>query len=345
MTTPKEIVDAIEAELESTRHRVGVYGWSPGSGGVHHHRIGEPLRVLREHGVHVATGVELDDDILNRCDTVLVHTLHGERESEAWRTLERLDSHRLVLDVDDAMWAPDFPAFRDHYTPEVLGRLYDNIRRAHVVTTPSEVIADHLLDYNPNVHVVPNTVPEWILGHRMPERARRTVGYQGSHSHARDWAGSAQIQLFKFLRDHEHWGLAVYGSDRPASWPESNRVQFYPWSGSVDAYYRSLSMDVMIGPLRDTAFNRAKSSLRAVEAAAFGIVAVLPDLEPYRGWVEDGVTGRLVHRYQTMRQVLTEVAAMDPEELGKMAARARDRAESWTTEASIGRWVEAWNSQ
>jgi len=328
----------------STAYRTGVYGWSPGTGGVHHHRIAEPLRVLAQLGANVSTGVELDDAILSRCDTVLAHTLHQERDCLAWRTLERLDSHRLVLDVDDWMWAPDYAPFKANYTPEVLARLFDNVRRAHVVTTPTEVIADYLLAYNPNVHVVPNTVPEWLLEHTMPERERPTIGYQGSPSHLRDWTTSTAGGLARFLAEHDEWGLHFHGLDPDAFRVLGERVKHTPWSGSIDRYYRSISFDVGIGPLRPTPFNRAKSALRAVEYAALGIVAVLPDLEPYRGWVEDGVTGRLVHGYQTLRGVLTEVAR-DPEERAKMADRAHARAADWTTEANIERWINAWNSQ
>ncbi len=330
---------------ESTRYRMGVYGWSPGRGGVHHHRIGEPLRVLSGLGYPASSGVELDDEILSRCDTVLVHTLHGERESEGWRTLERLDSHRLVLDVDDWMWAPDWKVFQDNYTPEVLGRLFDNVRRAHVVTTPSEVIASYLSAYNPNVHVVPNTVPEWLLEHTMPDRERPTVGYQGSDSHSLDWTRSAVLGLARFLNDHPGWDVHSYGSMHPGDVGKyATEARHTPWFDSITAYYRNVSMDVGIGPLRDTPFNRAKSSLRAVEYAALGVVAVLPDLPPYRGWVEDGVTGRLVRSHQTMRRVLGEVA-QDHDTRAAMAKAARERAIDWTTEANLWRWVTAWNSQ
>src|SRR6185503_10937368 len=63
---------------QSTVHRAGIYGWSPGRGGVHHHRIGEPLRVLDGLGVNVVgTGARLGRDLLDQCDTILAHTLHG----------------------------------------------------------------------------------------------------------------------------------------------------------------------------------------------------------------------------------------------------------------------------
>ena len=326
---------------DSTAHRVGVYGWSPGDGGVHHHRIAEPLRVLGDQGVTTATGVELDDDILSRVDTVLAHTLHGVPESEAWHRLAQLDTHRLVLDVDDAMWSPDWPDFRAHYTPEVLDRLMWNVRRSHVVTTPSPVIAEHLAHYNTNVWVVPNTVPAWLVDHEMPAREHPTVGYQGSPSHAREFRRSMP-GLGRFLAPNPDWHLALWGPWRPDV--EHERLTVHPWANTIDDYYRSVSMDVGIGPLADTKFNRSKSSLRAVEYAALGIVAVLPDLPPYRGWVEDGVTGRLIRSGQTMRGVLHQVAA-DPDWRAHASKTARERASAWTTEASIGRWVEAWNSR
>jgi glycosyltransferase involved in cell wall biosynthesis len=329
---------------KSTAYRMGVYAWSPGKGGVHHHRIAEPLRVLAQLGVNVGTGVELTDDITDRCDTILVHTLHDEQSSAAWRQLERMDNHRLVLDVDDWMWAPDWKVFKDNYPPDVLDRLFDNIRRAHVVTTPSPVIAEFLVSWNPNVWVVPNTVPEWLLDHPMPERDGPTIGYQGSDSHILDWTQPVRQQLARFLRDHPGWTVHSYGSMHPGDLGRYATVKHTPWSGSVADYYRSVSMDIGIGPLRDTPFNRAKSSLRAVEYAALGVVAVLPDLPPYRGWVQDGVTGRLIRSGQTMRGVLAQLAADWPA-VEEMSVNARERAMDWTTEACIGKWVEAWNSQ
>lgn len=337
--------DIEQSRTESTRHRVGVYGWVPGSGGVRYFRVLEPLRVLADRAdCYVGSGVELDDDILNQCDTVLAHGLHGERESQAWRTLERSDSHRLVLDIDDWMWEPDYRPFRDHYTPEVLARLFDNVRRAHVVTTPTEVLADFLLGYNPNVHVVPNTVPEWLLGLPMPERDRPTIGYQGSPSHLRDWTSSYTAGVARFLAAHPDWGIHFYGLDPGELALVASSAKYTPWAGTVEEYYRTVSFDVGIGPLRPSRFNRAKSGLRAIEYAARGIVAVLPDLEPYRGWVEDGVTGRLVATHNTIRGVLTDVAR-DDDGRAKMAAAARERAAGWTTEANLERWVRAWTSQ
>jgi hypothetical protein len=329
-----------------TRHRVGVYGWSPGHGGVHHHRIAEPLRVLRDMGNHAFHGQALDDVILSQVDTVLVHTLHTEQPSEAWQRLAKLQTHRLVIDVDDWMWNPDYPPFREAYTPDVLDRLYRNIEAAHVVTTPSPVIAEYLTRFNRNVWYVPNTVPGWLLDVDMEPRPYPVVGYQGSPSHAKDWTAGQLNQLGRFLSRHPLWRLRLYGGIKlhTGSAPDLlQRTTTTSWM-SVQDYYRTVSMDVGLGPLRDTPFNRAKSGLRAQEYAALGIVAVLPDHPIYRPWIESGHTGRLVYSHETLSNVLGEVA--EAHDWRRRAAQvARAKAAQWTTENAIESWVEAWHSQ
>ena len=331
-----------DPSTESTAHRVGVYGWSPGSGGVHHHRIREPLRVLGEHGVAAASGPILNDEILCQVDTVVVHMLHGQVQSRAWADLAQLQSHRLIFDVDDWMWEPDWRPFKDNYTPDVLARVERNIRRAHVVTTPTAELATRLSAWNENVWIVPNTVPAWLLGHDMPARERPTVGVQGSPSHMRDWTPAQAAQLARWLRDWPTWGLHMYGS-RPGALGASGRVLHTPWS-DIDTFYRTVSYDVGVGPLRDTVFNACKSDLRAREMAALGIIAALPDLAPYRDTIRDGVTGRLIGKHQTMRQVLNDICEDDAGRLA-MSTNARRQAQAFTTEANIGRWLEAWHSR
>lgn len=332
---------------DDTSHRVGVYGWSPGDGGVHRHRIREPLRVLASNGDVAFWGETLDNEILGRVDTVLAHTLHTETATEVWQHLARKESHRLVIDIDDAMWVPDWQVFRDHYTPDVLARLYDNMRVAHVVTCTTAPLAEHLGKINENVHVVPNTVPESLLTLLAPAEKYRLpwiLGYQGSPSHARDWTPTVQHHVGRFLVRRPDWAINLYGSNQPAA-NLHPRIRHIPWIADEESYYAAIaSMDIGIGPLRNTPFNRAKSSLRAVEYAALGVVAVLPDLPPYRGWVEDGVTGRLVGSHQTLSGVLAEVAA-DLDHMIAMGVSARQRAAQWTTEACIERWVTAWESR
>ena len=328
---------------------VGVYGWSPFSGGVHRHRIAEPLRVLAEQGCTAFTGRELHNGILSTVDTVLAHQLSDEATLDPWRRLAGMGFHRLVLDVDDAMWRPDWKTFKDAYSPARLKCLYDHVQLAHVITTPSAKIAEHLAQWNPNVWIVPNTLPGYTVDIPRLGNERLTIGWQGSSSHTGDWTPDALRSLYQFLERNPDWCLQLHGEVKAQQFvnrfgPE--RVRFVPWQADERSYYESLTFDVGIGPLRPTYFNACKSDLRAREYAALGIVAALPAAPGiYADAIRDKVTGRLIHGARGLLPVLHQLAD-DPAGRSRMEVAARKRAaEEFTTEANLWRWVEAWNSR
>jgi glycosyltransferase involved in cell wall biosynthesis len=327
---------------------MSVYGWSTGTGGVHYYRMAEPLRVLRIHGIEANAGVQLDDEIAERHDTILVHCLHDEPNSEAWEKLAKNGQHRMVIDVDDAMWAPDYEPFKRHYTPRVLDRLYRNVEIAHVVTTPNHLIAEWLSKYNGNVHVVPNTVPEYLTKQAMRSqgaaRQQPILGYTGSASHDPDITQEWLDAIARFLRYHPTWQWHLWGKkpEELEGWPK-DRVKTKPWQDSVRAYHRSLKMEISVNPLKNSLFTASKSGLRAIECAALGIVLVTSNSESMRPWVEDSVTGYLMDPTDDWYQVL-HLLAEDHALRRRMQWQARDRAAAWTTEANIHNWVDAWNS-
>ncbi len=327
--------------------RPGVYGWSTGSGGVHYHRVGEPLRVAAQHEIPTGTGDRLDNEVCADFDTILVHMLWDERNSAGWEELAAKGTHRLVFDIDDAMWAGDaWTPFRNHYTPAVLKRVFRNIGLAHVVTTPSPYIAEYVSQYNPNVWVVPNTVPESIFDIERPPLPTAwggTVGYQGSSSHTLDWPAYLNGDLAKFLQLQPGWNLHLFGPDTIGNWP-ANRVTATGWQKPGMDYYRAVSvLDIGLAPTKKTEFNKGKSGLRAIEYAALGIVGVFADHEIYRPYVTDGITGVIIKNGQRWADALNDIAN-DPRHLAIMSRYARDAARTWSTENSISNWTEAWNS-
>jgi glycosyltransferase involved in cell wall biosynthesis len=321
----------------------GIYGWSTAKGGVHFHRIAEPIRVMAATGERARWGVILDDSILSAYDTVLVHMLHDQRNSQAWEKLARAGRHRLVFDIDDVMWAPDWAPFGEHYTPERIERLMRNIRLAHVVTTPSEYIAEYLTAAgHPNVHYVPNSIPDWLLRYQMPHRDRPAIGYQGSPSHAHDIGGHFLPDLWNILSENPRWDMVFYGGgELLEDWPDRVRVE--PWRPPGREYYYGLSMDIGVGPLTDTPFNWGKSGLRAIEYSALGIVPVLQAGPAYDPWIRHGKTGILVQPHERWYNVLRDVLN-DPLWIAGARDAARAAAAAWTTEVRIHDWLSAWNS-
>lgn len=323
----------------STLPPLRVYGWNGGAGGTFWYRISEPLRGLALRGHQTATGAGLDNQIVADHNVILVHMLHEEKPSEAWRMLARAKSRPLlVLDIDDDVW--NFDKRTDthkFWTDERLLRLQTNIAMADLVTTPSEYLADILAPLNTNIAVLGNYVPKWVLHHRPIRPAKFTIGYQGARQHTLDLQEIAQ-DVWQFLYRYPKTRIHMYGELNPVGWP---RVIRTPWNPNVPTYYRALSMSLGIGPLADIPFNYAKSAVRAVEYAALGIPCILTDVPAYRPYVHPGYSGWLIPHGESWMDVL-EYAYRHRNELVKMGAVARGMAVDWTTEANAHRWEEAY---
>lgn len=317
-----------------------VYGWNQGVGGTFWYRISEPLRGLGILGHEWGHGPEMTDWVLDKHDTILTHMLHEERASEAWEKIARRNRHRLIIDVDDDVWNFD-PRTDSHkaWSRDMLLRLQNNIAMADVVTTPSVHLGNLLTDLNPNVKVLPNYVPEWLLRHPMPRAPWFKLGYQGARQHAVDVQEIA-TDVHQFLSRHRKASIHIWGELDPIGWP-AGRVHRTRWNASVPDYYRSLNMSVGIGPLADIPFNYAKSGIRAVEYAALGIPAMLTDVPAYREFVTDGWTGWLVPMGEAWIERL-EWAYNNRDQVNAMGVVARRNAQEWTTEANAWKWEAAY---
>jgi hypothetical protein len=346
---------------------LNIYGLAPIDGGCHWYRIREPLRGLAGIGHTVNWGELFDESVVTRHDTILTHLLHGDVQTEAWRLLAEAGQHRLVYDLDDDVWAyaEHEPGTEqaEYWNRERVGQVEECIGLSGLVTTPSEVLARKIsldLALTDNVAVLPNTVPAWLLEvPRMPP-ARFTLGYQGASGgglHKGDMLefGTELLRVLSRCPEAELHFLGQQETvlELPPGVASSEvegiraRLKHTPWTPDIPAYYRSLAAGVTVGvgPLRRNPFTAAKSSIRAVEYAALGIPAVLSDVEPYRGWVDHGRTGYLIHEVdrREWRRQLIKLYRL-PDLVEKMSRAARARAAGWTTEANARRVERAYQT-
>ncbi len=319
-----------------TDTQLRVYGWNRGYGGTFWYRISEPLRGLATLGHQTSTGPALSDAVLEQNNTILAHLLHGEQESETWQRLAERGSHRLILDVDDDVWNfHHTTATRNHWTDERLLRLQNNIACASLVTTPNRALARLLHELNPNVAVIPNTVPGWLLSYRrrydyVKASSRFALGYQGARQHTNDFR-EIGTDLATLLARHRSVRLRIYGELDPIGFPPGRVIRF-DWQHDVPTYYRDLNMTVMIGPLADIPFNYGKSSIRALEACALGIPAMLTDVPEYRNVIRHDHNGWLIPHGESWYPTM-EWARTHREEVEEMGRMARGSVAHLTTEA------------
>jgi glycosyltransferase involved in cell wall biosynthesis len=321
--------------------RLDVFGWLADRTGCGTIRIQLPLTALREHGIRTGWSERLYEHRMPR-------TLIGQRvclpgPSEMWQRLaKRPDRPKLVYEIDDNLWDIDHGSERAAKffgDPAVRANLDANIRAADAVTVTTEPLADLVRPLNPNVHVVPNYLPAWLLEHQRPRRDGRVViGWGGSATHRMDWSVCGP-QVRRYLqRAPRHVEFHVMGADYTAEARiPRDRVRVTDWTNSVPDYWRAIDYSIMLAPLRPHPFNRSKSPLRVLEAAILGIPVIASDYGPYADFVEHGVTGLLArtdHDWGRHLRALVEDQAMREE----MGAAARAKAAGWTIEANTSQW-------
>jgi glycosyltransferase involved in cell wall biosynthesis len=329
---------------------MNIYGWVRSTGGVSHYRIREPFRGLALLGHTVTHGVELDLTTINHYDVIVTSVFGEEEASEGWELLARMPNRpKMVYDIDDNVWnfRPGMHQSEYWNDEELLRNVQSCIACADVVTTPSENLAEYLTPLNPNVHVLPNYVPEWLTQVQPTFPPRFTVGYQGGDTHRYD-IGSIAPQILRFLGDHPKTNLSVWGAGAYDSILFKHRINVVPWNRNIRDYYMSLAMTIGLAPLEAVPFNNYKSAIKVVEYAALGIPSIATASPTYTNTVIDGTTGILVPPFRNQNRLwhdALELYYADPLSRMKMGNDARRIAkEQWTTERNAHRWEKVYAS-
>lgn len=135
-----------------------------------------------------------------------------------------------------------------------------------------------------------------LAGKRPRARDSRVViGYgSGTRSHDKDFALAAPA-LLRIMREHPDVHLRIQGYLNTGSeFAEfSDRIEtisFLP----TEAYLLSLAeLDINLAPLENSVFNDAKSSIKYLESAIFGVPTVASPTQTFSEDIEHGVNGFL----------------------------------------------------
>jgi GT2 family glycosyltransferase/glycosyltransferase involved in cell wall biosynthesis len=159
-------------------------------------------------------------------------------------------------------------------------------------------------DGGPAVLVVPNGLDERLWGkpHRETQPRPQPVRlmFMGSATHGGDWSmvESAMLRVVSaFGLGVTFDMIGVVGPTTLPIWvnrmaPPGGAMASYP--GFVNWITRLPSWDIGIAPLAETAFNEAKSAIKAMDYAALGMAVLASDVPAYRGSLADGIGGKLV---------------------------------------------------
>lgn len=262
----------------------------------------------------------------------------------AWSSVSQCA--KRVYEIDDDVFSipPGIDAHADYQEPSIREGTKQCIREADLVTVTSEPLAEVMRGLNPNVAVLPMYIPVSVF-ELPPSTASRnlSLGWAGSNSHRADLISIAK-PVREFLRRFPQWDARLVGSYEPSLFIKG-RTKFTPFIDIVDwthEYYQALDFDIGLAPLLDNSFNRCKNALKPLEYASRGIPTIASDIEPYRNWIEHGVTGFLVKSPREWLDALTELASDDELRL-TMGARARSKARDETYMTGWRPWAQAYS--
>ncbi len=193
-------------------------------------------------------------------------------------------------------------------------------RSAHAVQTSTDPLAEFLRQRNPEAKVFPNAIRSCPEPRNFLDPTRLTLFFAGLNRED-DWSpfvptlndvARAAGERLQFHIVHDR---ALF--DRIAS----PHKKFTPLC-DYDTYFQLLSnCEISFMPLADTWFNRMKSDLKFIEAAACRAVAVAGETV-YAGSIVDSETGIIVRSPNDLRQRLIELLA-DRDKTFRIAERAR----------------------
>lgn len=250
----------------------------------------------------------------------------------------------VVVDMDDAMWRIDranhaWAAWNNpnrhrgqHWSwcDQVTGH-------ADLVTVTTPALADRYGRHGRCV-VLPNRIPDrWVLTAPTlpPAGVAGWAGYTATHP------GDCEVSAPAAQVFAEAGGLRVIGDGDGAAKAWGTPVQELPSQELGPDYYQAINqLGVMLVGLRDTPFNRAKSTLKVLEAAAAGIPSIAAATAPHRALMAEGFPVALAatpDEWAGHARWLTNASALE-----ERAVCVREVMPRYTMGAQAEAWADAW---
>lgn len=298
------------------------------------------------------------------CKTVVVQRLCTEQNLKAIQMM-RARGMKVIYDLDDDMWhVPSFnPAHK--LFRSMLEGFSTCASQCDVVTVSTyplklsagKELARRSLARIPEIIVIPNSIDfTWFksLPFRIRPMETVTVGWAGTNTHTGDVERVFSL-LPALLRDLPNMRLELAGLKmEDASILSSGRFKqrdFVPIS-EYPSRWASWQWDITLAPLEDNTFNRSKSNIKQLEAAAINAPCLVSPTAAYKDFVygcQDREAQDLLSRYTLCKSPgewkrnLTALI-QDPSVRAAVGQAMRVSAERFNIQTGVKLWLDLFAS-
>lgn len=319
--------------------RIAVIGMHAGANT--YYRALNPARVLSDRGHTVQFyGVEeptMGFDALRGFDVVLIYR-HCTEVAQQLAVRLKEAGVAVVFDDDDMVGSvtSDHPQRRDFGGLRGVAlnqRVRKMLRAAHIVTTPSSVLAAQYRETTDDVRVIENYVPDPFASVRRVAHEGVVVGWVAGANHKVDRDRlRLRETLDRLLSVHAELRVVTVGVALGLASRRCENIDFVPFPdlGSVVAGF-----DIGLAPLADVPVNRARANSKVKEYAVVGVPWLASPVGAYPG-LGEAQGGRLVaddEWYEAIERLVTR--DRERRRLAKRAAR-------WGRSQTIGKHAQAW---
>jgi hypothetical protein len=275
-----------------------------------------PEHLLNAHQkmtVHGSTVMTFDQNYFHNVKCVRIQRQATEHQLMFVKFLRELANQRgfrMVYEIDDIIFSediPDYNKFKPAFVDPKIRRISQEIMSMCDEIT---VTCNFMKEYyqaktgNKNITVIPNYPPKFWMGNYYDQRrleknyqnfcgtkkAKPRILYPGSGAHFDVDNRTGQNDDFAHVRDAIANTVDVFQWVFIGAFPlpladlvRQGKIEFHPWKRLYEypEMIYNLNCNMMIAPLQNNNFNKAKSDLKYIEASCFGLPIACQDMETY----------------------------------------------------------------
>lgn len=267
------------------------------------------LNAFNHYTVHGTTVMNLDPRYYIKVQAVRIQRQATSQQLEFVKFLKDVSKQigfRLIYEIDDVVFSEDIPEYNKYkpaFTdPQIRKNCQEIMNLCDEVTVTCKFMKEYYMEKtgHKNITIVPNFPPKFWLGHFFDEKQisanydthkrKPRIFYAGSGAHfdvdnrvnQNDDFAHVVRTIANTVDKYQWVFLGAYPLPLQ-NLVRSGKIEFHPWSNLY--FYgekiKNLRVNMMIAPLQNNNFNKAKSELKLIEANAFGLPIACQNLCTY----------------------------------------------------------------